>query len=77
MRLLDRRFKYVPSAKTDIAATWRRFGFRPTTEAERRARQIESWATGAEPGGHASTVTDVDLRESRARNHSALKLVAE
>ena len=39
MRLLDRDFRYIPSAHTDIAATWRRFGFRPTTETERRARQ--------------------------------------
>lgn len=39
MRLLDANFEYVPSAKTNVAATWRRFGFRPTTDAERRARQ--------------------------------------
>ena len=39
MRLLDPGFRYVPSAKTNVAATWRRFGYRPTTEAERRARQ--------------------------------------
>jgi hypothetical protein len=77
MRLLDRRFKYVPSANTDIAATWRRFGFRPTSEAERRARQRESRATGTQPDGHASVVTDLDLRESRSRNRSGLKLVAE
>jgi hypothetical protein len=39
MPLLDRNFPYVPSAHTDISATWRRFGFRPTTDSERRARQ--------------------------------------
>ncbi len=39
MRLLDTDFKYVPAAQTDVTATWRRFGFRPTTEAERRTRQ--------------------------------------
>jgi len=39
MRLLDARFKYTPSTSTNIASTWRRFGFRPTTEAERSARQ--------------------------------------
>jgi hypothetical protein len=38
MRLLDRNFKYVPAAETDVASTFRRFGFRPTTEKERRAR---------------------------------------
>jgi hypothetical protein len=39
MRLLDTRFKYVPSTSTNVTSTWRRFGFRPTTEAERLARQ--------------------------------------
>jgi hypothetical protein len=39
MRLLDPRFRYVPAAKTDVLTTWRRFGFRPMTDSERRARQ--------------------------------------
>lgn len=38
MRLLDTRFKYTPSTRTNIANTWRRFGFHPTTQAERNAR---------------------------------------
>jgi len=38
MRLLDIGFKYTPSTRTNIANTWRRFGFRPTTKAERNAR---------------------------------------
>jgi hypothetical protein len=38
-RLLDRDFKYIPSARTDITATWRRFGFKPTTAASRREQQ--------------------------------------
>lgn len=48
MRLLDANFEYVPSAKTNVAATWRRFGFRPTTEAERRARQRHARAARAD-----------------------------
>ena len=39
MRLLDPRFRYIPAANTDVSVTWRRFGFRPTTDSERRARQ--------------------------------------
>lgn len=39
MRLLDSRFKYIPSTNTNVASTWRKFGFRPTTDAERSARQ--------------------------------------
>lgn len=39
MRLLDPRFQYTPAVETDIRETWRKHGYRPTTEAERRARQ--------------------------------------
>jgi hypothetical protein len=42
MRLLDPRFKYIPAARTDVAATWRRFGFKPMTDAERRSRKLRS-----------------------------------
>jgi len=40
MRLLDPRFKYIPAARTDVAATWRRFGYKPMTDAERRSRKL-------------------------------------
>ena len=36
--LLDPRFSYVSAAATDVAATWKRFGFDPRANAERRAR---------------------------------------
>jgi hypothetical protein len=35
MRLNDQRFRYTPSSRTDVMATWMRFGYRPLTEAER------------------------------------------
>ena len=35
-RLLDLRFNYTPAAATDIAATWRRFGFDPRENQQRR-----------------------------------------
>jgi hypothetical protein len=47
MRLFDPTFKYVPSSSTDVAATWRRFGFRPTTESERDARRLRKTAIGS------------------------------
>jgi hypothetical protein len=39
MRIYDARFKYTPAMRTNVVATWERFGFRPTTDAERQARQ--------------------------------------
>jgi hypothetical protein len=39
MRLLDARFKYTPSTSTNIVSTWKRHGYKPTTDAERQARQ--------------------------------------
>lgn len=50
--ILDESFRYVPAAATSVAETWRRFGWRPTTDEERRARrqpaaeiQVEQIAT--------------------------------
>jgi hypothetical protein len=37
-RLLDLRFNYIPAAATDIAATWKRFGFDPHVNKQRRER---------------------------------------
>jgi hypothetical protein len=37
--ILDPAFRYVPSFATSVAATWRRFGWRPTTDEDRKARR--------------------------------------
>jgi len=37
--VLDPKFHYIPAAATDVAATWRRFGFNPRANEERRARR--------------------------------------
>jgi hypothetical protein len=60
MRLLDPRFRYVPAAKTDVLATWRRFGFHPISDAERRARQ-----RAAAPGDEhfSAAVGDIALTD--------------
>ena len=39
MRAQEKQFRYVRSSDTDVSITWRRFGFQPTTDTERRARQ--------------------------------------
>jgi hypothetical protein len=38
--LLDPRFRYVPAAETDVATTWRRFGFDARRNAERRKQRL-------------------------------------
>jgi hypothetical protein len=40
-------FEYTRSDRTDIRRTFERFGFRPTTDAERLARQSASASAGA------------------------------
>ena len=37
--ILDRSFRYVPAMSTSVAETWSRFGWRPTTDAERNRRR--------------------------------------
>jgi len=32
MSLLDPKFKYIPAAKTDVAETFKRFGFVPPSQ---------------------------------------------
>ncbi|HSE85525.1 MAG TPA: hypothetical protein VLJ79_04840 [Candidatus Binatia bacterium] len=45
--ILDKTFQYVPSVETSVADTWRRFGWHPTTEDERRTQQRHRNAHGA------------------------------
>jgi hypothetical protein len=40
--ILDASFCYVPSVATSVASTWRRAGWRPTTDEERKARRKPS-----------------------------------
>src|ERR1700693_5025115 len=37
--ILDPSFRYVPSVATSVASTWRRAGWRPTTDEDRKARR--------------------------------------
>jgi hypothetical protein len=64
MRLLDPGFRYVPAAHTNVTATWKRFGYRPTTDAERRARQsrMEAEADAAAPNRAGQVVPRVVRR---------------
>jgi hypothetical protein len=37
--ILDHSFRYVPAVSTSVAHTWRRFGWQPTTDDERKRRR--------------------------------------
>jgi hypothetical protein len=63
MRIYDARFKYTPSTSTNIVSTWKRFGFKPTTESERLARQRRALT---EPDASAS-VTSLDAAKRKTR----------
>lgn len=38
-RITDPDFKWTDSASTNVMDTWRKYGFKPTTAAERKARR--------------------------------------
>ncbi len=37
--ILDDSFRYVPASSTSVAETWRRFGWRPTTDEKRKGKR--------------------------------------
>jgi hypothetical protein len=69
MRIYDARFKYTPALNTDVVTTWKRFGFKPTTEAERLARQRRSYPEDAVAVARASgaVVTQLDAAKRKIR----------
>ncbi len=67
MRIYDSRFKYTPSMSTNIVSTWKRHGFKPTTEAERIARQRRAMANMSEGGHMSASVTQLDAAKRKVR----------
>ena len=76
MRIYDARFKYTPSTSTNIVATWKRFGFKPTTESERLARQRRALLDDS-TGGASVTALDSAKRKTRGTLRLAKKAAAE
>jgi hypothetical protein len=63
--ILDRSFPYVPAAATDVAATWRKYGFNAQANAERRARlQLTS---GPQDATEAAQLCELFVRVAAAR----------
>ena len=71
MRIYDTRFKYTPSVGTNIVSTWKRFGFKPTTESERLARQRRAWQDQPEDKPASASITQFDSAKRKARARSA------
>jgi hypothetical protein len=58
---------------TNIVSTWKRHGFKPTTEAERLARQRRAF--GDDGGAVSASVTQLDAAKRKVRG--ALRLAAK
>ena len=61
MSILDPRFKYTPSISTDVWSTWTKFGFRPTSDAERIARQSKRAECGTTHASHRQHAQAADF----------------
>lgn len=46
-RLLDPRFKYTPALSTNIALTWKRYGFDPYANEQRRRQAMHPVVSSA------------------------------
>jgi hypothetical protein len=64
MRIFDSRFKYTPSTSTNIVSTWKRHGFKPTTERERLARQHRA---GVPDAAQSASVTQLESAKLKVR----------
>jgi hypothetical protein len=62
--ILDASFRYVPSVATSVASTWRRAGWRPTTDEERKARRQPTAELVVDCIGAADVPTSVTRRAS-------------
>jgi hypothetical protein len=60
--ILDASFRYVPSVATSVASTWRRAGWRPTTDEERKARRQPTAELVVDCIGAADALTSVTRR---------------
>ena len=67
MRIYDARFKYTPSTSTNILSTWKRFGFKPTTESDRMARQRRALRDDPNDDGVGASVTQLDSAKRKTR----------
>ena len=62
--ILDASFRYVPSVATSVASTWRRAGWRPTTDEERKARRQPTAELVVDSIGAANAPASVTRRAS-------------
>lgn len=65
MRLLDPRFKWTPAASTNVTNTWKKHGFKPTTEAERAARQKKLQDDDATPAPNVTPLVRAVARRAK------------
>ena len=70
MSILDPRFKYTPALSTNVMSTWKKFGFQPTTEAERIAREDKRAGAYSAPARHRREPLPDKRRNAHSRDVS-------
>src|SRR5262245_9714541 len=71
--ILDQSFDYASCLATAVDRTWRRFGWRPTSEEERKQRQRRIQARSPDARKQANVAEDMLKRLSNAAAHSAAR----
>jgi hypothetical protein len=72
--ILDESFRYVPAIATSVAETWGRFGWRPTTDEERKKRRRPTVGLVVESVAAVTPIRRAKLHaavESRSADRSA------
>ena len=70
MSILDPRFRYTPSLSTNVMSTWKKFGFQPTTEADRIAREEKRAEAYSAPARYRREPLADKRRNSQSRDVS-------
>lgn len=70
--ILDESFRYVPAVATSVTETWRRFGWRPISEEERRRQRRPARQECSVRSGQPGAIIDRDQRKGLGPAHENL-----
>jgi hypothetical protein len=75
--ILDESFRYVPAVATSVTETWRRFGWRPISEEERRRQRRPARQECSVRSGQPGAMMDRDQRKGPGLAHENLHYIEE